>query len=196
MRLDCCSSVGSQRASADFTVVSRACIRLHALPHQSSRRRPENCIFLAPSERDMYIHMHMGIARRRGEAPDEKLSAELSVRESARGGSARGRSHSRRLRTERLQVRPRLRAWGRVERDENSSARGGRAGARRPRGRSHSRRPRTERLWAWGNQGKVEKERRGVARREARVRRDGGWQRIRRGAGCGCSVQLYPVRVR
>jgi hypothetical protein len=29
----CCSSVGSQRA--DFTVVSRACIRLHALPHQS-----------------------------------------------------------------------------------------------------------------------------------------------------------------
>ncbi len=59
--------------------------------------------------------------------------------------------------------------------------RGGSAGARRPRGRSHSSRPRTERFRAWG---RVEKERRGAARREARVRSDGDWQRIRRGGGC------------
>jgi hypothetical protein len=88
----------------------------------------------------------------------------------------------------------RLRAWGRVERDENSSARGGSAGARRPRGRSHSRRPRTERLRAWG---RVEKERRGPGRREGRVRRD--WRlaenQTRRWVRL-FSMQLYPVRVR
>ena len=53
--------VGFEARLLLFTVVSRACIRLHALPHQSEDDQRKLCIFLAPSERDLYIYIYIWV---------------------------------------------------------------------------------------------------------------------------------------